>query len=252
MVVLDRPSRRKLNAELSFLTRHAPLVHNQGEKQSRSIQSLEHWSTLSIKLIRLFEQRPNPPSLISSDLRESTMAFLRQPVASTSRLPPHPAPSPPTMRSISTLPRSLRLTPSNRTRLTNLSFVTAALLSVLTVSLGMSGSVKVGGVGLPCPARREAGVAADSEGEWKVEGKKERRKRRWLEDPVPIARKDAVVPATTPASPRRQPRSAEVDESLRTQSGCAVEKRPVGRIAEEKEQSRAGWASWIKGVAGLS
>lgn len=169
----------------------------------------------------------------------------RQPVASTSRLPPML--TPPSSRPISTLPRALRLTPSTRTRLTNISFVTAALLSVLTVSLGMSGSVKVGGVGLPCPARREAGVAAASEGEWKVEGKKERRKRRWLEDPVPIARKEAVVQASAPAVARRETRSAERVGVAAGEVQQGQEKVTSARIAEGKQQ---GWGSWVKNLMG--
>lgn len=113
--------------------------------------------------------------------------------------------------------------------------------------MGMSGSVKVGGVGLPCPARREAGVAADSEGEWKVEGKKERRKRRRLEDPVPIARKDTVVQAAAPAVARREPRSAERDSGERTQERAA-DQAAGGRIVSEKERAETGWGSWVKGL----
>ncbi|KAK4052880.1 hypothetical protein OIO90_004156 [Microbotryomycetes sp. JL221] len=41
-------------------------------------------------------------------------------------------------------------TPTARTRLTNLTFATAALFSVVVVSMSMSGTVNVG---LPCPAR---------------------------------------------------------------------------------------------------
>lgn len=65
-----------------------------------------------------------------------------------------------------TASRYLRLSPSTRTRLTNTFFIFACSLSIVTVSLGMSG---VGGRNLPCPARR----SGNGRGEVGLEGEAE-------------------------------------------------------------------------------
>lgn len=115
------------------------------------------------------------------------------PIASTSKLPylAHARPfstSPAPLSS--TRPTRLRLTPTTRTRLTNLSFAAAVAVSVLTVSLAMSGATtSVTGVGLPCPARKDGARGVRSEEEpgkggsdwWKAT----KSRHRFMDDPVP-------------------------------------------------------------------
>lgn len=196
----------------------------------------------------LSSQRAFSP-LCSSNWDRMTFPTHLQPIASTSRLPPPFTPSHPSSssRPYHSLPRALRLTPSTRTRLTNLSFISAALLSIATVSLGMSGSVKVNGVGLPCPARREAGVSLDgpkNEGEWKVEGRKERRKRRWLEDPVPIQKQETInIQDSRPAVESRDVRREQKQATTQARIGA---EQAGERIAGDQQQQ--GWGSWAKSM----
>ncbi|KDE09663.1 hypothetical protein MVLG_00069 [Microbotryum lychnidis-dioicae p1A1 Lamole] len=104
------------------------------------------------------------------------------------------------------LSRSLRLSPRSRTRLQNISFLAATLVSIITVSLAMSGSA---GVDLPCPARQGTKVGmqdekgknwATSTGAGRTTGK-----RRWLEEPVVIAQSSA--PRGKEAQHRTGPRT---------------------------------------------
>ncbi|SCV68366.1 BQ2448_487 [Microbotryum intermedium] len=89
------------------------------------------------------------------------------------------------------LTRSFRLSPRTRTRLQNVSFLTATLVSIITVSLAMSGSA---GVDLPCPARQGTRVGMQDEkgNEWALHTTNTTRtvikgKRRWLDEPVVVA-----------------------------------------------------------------
>lgn len=99
----------------------------------------------------------------------------------------------------------------------------------------MSGSIKAGGVELPCPARRGAGVGLQEE-----QGKKEGwgasfgsgKGRKWLEDPTPVV-KSAPAQATPPPTPLR--RSKEVEETERP--------RTMGRkeVVAEGGEGKSGW-----------
>lgn len=112
----------------------------------------------------------------------------------------------------------------------------------------MSGSVKVAGVGLPCPARREAGATAQGADEWKVEGRKERKRRRWLEDPVPIARQEMVVgdAGRVQSGDDRKAATQRQGEGTQVSPVRAAVDEPAERIAGKKQQGWSGWAkSWI-------
>ena len=111
---------------------------------------------------------PPPPSSVAS----SWTRF--EPVASTSRVPysAHP-PTAPTLpmqtRAFSTSSpsrnsrsRAYLIHPMARQRLTNLTFLSAGLLSVLTVSLAMSGTFGEGAAP-GCPARVRTGVALEEQ-----------------------------------------------------------------------------------------
>ncbi|TNY20625.1 hypothetical protein DMC30DRAFT_245260 [Rhodotorula diobovata] len=106
------------------------------------------------------------------------MALPRVPIASTSRIPyGSPSPAGAAARTPSTTPTRTFCTsrpspspraahrhahlihPLARQRLTNVVFTLAGVLSVVTVSLGMSGSLGSAGVRPGCPARKEAAVA---------------------------------------------------------------------------------------------
>lgn len=164
------------------------------------------------------------------------------PVASTSRVPYTASPH---TRTLST--RSFRLTPTVRSRLTNASFVLAATLSVVTVSLGMSGSIQPGGVALPCPARSQVGVGAQEgsgtgEQRWfaEREAKQQKRRRQWLEDPVPIARKDNVLVA--PAAAAAQASTAQILPSTAPPPPNA-EREVKGDSTDDKSRTWKGWTT---------
>ncbi|SCZ90247.1 BZ3500_MvSof-1268-A1-R1_Chr1-3g01867 [Microbotryum saponariae] len=120
--------------------------------------------------------------------------------------PPHP------QRALSThsLSRTLRLSPKTRTRLQNVAFLTATLVSIITVSLAMSGSA---GVGLPCPARQGTRVGMQDENgkDWATTGTKG--KRRWLEEPVVVAQSGA--PRGKEGQDRTGPRTGLQQEESR-------------------------------------
>lgn len=85
------------------------------------------------------------------------------------------------------------------------------------------------------------------EGEWKVEGRRERRKRRWLEDPVPIQKQQEVVNVqeNRPAAASREVRREEQQQTTQARTGA---ERAGGRIAGDKQQQ--GWGSWAKSILG--
>lgn len=159
----------------------------------------------------------------------------RAPIASTSRVPYTPAPgaasatnamSPPLTRALATSaarasprssarptgrPRAHLIHPMVRQRLTNLTFLSAGLLSVLTVSLTMSGTFG-DGAAPGCPARVRTGVALEERerrraGEDAVDDGRQHAGRWWqssqakgrfLEDPVPATA--TTVRAPVPSS----------------------------------------------------
>lgn len=207
------------------------------------------------------------PSFVAS--MNSALFNARSPVASTSRIPYTAVAVPPPSSISSTLgkrglsigTRSFRLTPVVRTRLTNGSFVLAATLSIVIASLGMSGSIQPGGVTLPCPARSQAGVGAQEfnraneggsaaaaqsnwstgsyESELREARTKSKRRRQWLDDPVPAAATAAVK--SSPGSTRT------VSVADRNNLGHSV--APTRELEREQEGSREapGWQAWTKG-----
>ncbi|GAA5861452.1 hypothetical protein JCM3774_000251 [Rhodotorula dairenensis] len=217
----------------------------------------------------------SPPPRASSIAATST----GQPVASTSRIPytvqsASPAAtgrrcfssSSATSSSSRTRSRAHWIHPMARQRLTNLTFLSAGLLSVLTVSLTMSGTFGEGAAP-GCPARVRTGVALDEESE--DNGQREHRaaqaataadiidgKRKWwetskakgrfLEDPVVSAAAKPPV-ATGQDSPRVSSRrgaasdlEAQTHEPESVTAACSSSSREE-RIRDAPCDWRSGW-----------
>ncbi|GAA5980754.1 hypothetical protein JCM10908_001766 [Rhodotorula pacifica] len=200
-----------------------------------------------------------------------------EPVASTSRVP-YSANSaittsaPPTRAFSSSAPRSRGgggahlIHPMLRQRLTNLTFLSAGLLSVLTVSLTMSGTFGEGAAP-GCPARVRTGVALQGTREEEerrtaaVEGgggrrkwwETEKAKGRFLEDPVvagpPVA---AVTPATAlsvakPAFSAGYPPHSDT----RAEDGAAARPEASPSNMVERIGGRSEGGDWQSGWKGL-
>ena len=153
----------------------------------------------------------------------------------------------------------LRLHPTTRTRLTNSSFYLVALLSLLTVSLAMSG---VGpAAGLPCPARVPGTRGVGLEGQkWDIEPPttrspklnswwwERRNERQWLEDPIVmtkrLARKKVISTSSIertglgpgPVNPDRGNASGPRTIEVKREKGGKV-RSTAGRGGE--------WGEWI-------
>ncbi|GAA6004375.1 hypothetical protein JCM10207_000692 [Rhodosporidiobolus poonsookiae] len=183
------------------------------------------------------------------------------PVASTSRIPysapspfstaPHPRAFSSTSRTSSSARRPAHLIhPLVRQRLTNLTFAVAGLLSVATVSLGMSGSLGEGATP-GCPARVRAGAAMQGERGREEEVQANQADRNWwkakgrfLEDPLPIS---ATAARPVSAAGRR----AESAEAAQRSAEAAPREdgeriaRPSARSAQEQGQPvQAAWQGW--------
>lgn len=211
---------------------------------------------------------PNRPTL----KRAVTMALPRVPIASTSRIPyGSPSPAGAAARTPSTTPTRTFCTsrpspspraahrhahlihPLARQRLTNVVFTLAGVLSVVTVSLGMSGSLGSAGVRPGCPARKEAAVAlqgdrggqggAGAGGAWKGKG-------RFLDDPVvPVAPGPAVarpggaaavVGRAEEAPPREERGSSGKSEPL-----AGVDARIQEPAPAPANKGAGGWRAWV-------
>ncbi|GAA5823307.1 hypothetical protein JCM3770_002192 [Rhodotorula araucariae] len=187
------------------------------------------------------------------------------PVASTSRIPygacaaalaapsrtfftSRPTPSPRAHSHSHPRRRAHLIHPLARQRLTNLSFALAGLLSVATVSLGMSGSLGGAGVRPGCPARKDAAVALQDEGVrrdrervgaapvWKGKG-------RFLDDPVVPA-----VQAGTPIAKVPVGRFERVPRAEQRQAETELPSCGDGRIAETvpaRASESEGWRGWV-------
>ncbi|GJN91545.1 hypothetical protein Rhopal_004568-T1 [Rhodotorula paludigena] len=210
------------------------------------------------------------------------------PVASTSRIPYAPPANPAQARALHTSrpffsprrsasARAHLIHPLARQRLTNLSFLLAGALSVVTVSLGMSGTF--GDAAPGCPARKDARVSLEgAEAYGPSGGRGEPRKRneaagdagwwkgkgRFLDDPVVPAQqahgaaapRGAYVPPARSAQAQAHgnrdasaaplpavPPSGAAVESARSVAGGA---RIGGRAAEPQQQhGTGGWTSWM-------
>ncbi|GAA5995112.1 uncharacterized protein JCM10292_004544 [Rhodotorula paludigena] len=208
------------------------------------------------------------------------------PVASTSRIPYAPPADPARARALHTSrpffsprrsasARAHLIHPLARQRLTNLSFLLAGALSVVTVSLGMSGTF--GDAAPGCPARKDARVAlegaeaygpaggvrepckrneaASDAGWWKGKG-------RFLDDPVVPAQqahgaaapRGAYVPPARSAQAQAHenrdpsaapapavPASSDMVGSARSADGSAR----IGGQATEQRHGTGGWTSWM-------
>ncbi|BGP28659.1 hypothetical protein JCM10296v2_000395 [Rhodotorula toruloides] len=187
------------------------------------------------------------------------------PIASTSRIP-YTAPSPLpviTSRFFSTTTPCAAPTrrtshfihPLLRQRLTNLTFLLAGTLSVLTVSLGMSGTFGEGAAP-GCPARSRAGVALDQERVERVAGEMDngrgrgkeswwKTKGRFLDDPVV-----AAPPATAPRIVQARPASS-ADQGERGHVDGPGRARDDRQEQDERQLSagrgdrRKGWTGWL-------
>jgi len=166
-----------------------------------------------------------------------------------------PSPSP---RAHTSHRRAHLIHPLARQRLTNVAFALAGVLSVVTVSLGMSGSLGSAGVRPGCPARKEAAVALQGEelvrarseaqqarsSSWKGKG-------RFLDDPVAPIPPPALRPRDTAASAASlggRPGSASSEEQLGA-SRSTQREGADGRIAEESPEPASkgscGWRGWV-------
>ncbi|GAA5958191.1 hypothetical protein JCM8115_004011 [Rhodotorula mucilaginosa] len=219
---------------------------------------------------------PPPPSVASSWTRF-------EPVASTSRVPysahfptaPTAIPmqaraafstSSPSRNSRS---RAYLIHPMARQRLTNLTFLSAGLLSVLTVSLAMSGTFGEGAAP-GCPARVRTGVALeeqerrsaaasaadDTDGDGGGGDGTGRRTRKWwesskakgrfLEDPVVVVPLTAQSP-NAPATPRHDTATPRHDAA----PGPGGEQAADANTTTTTRTPRAAEGQAIGGVAGL-
>lgn len=226
---------------------------------------------------------PPPPSIASSWTRF-------EPVASTSRVPysarhtPTAARAPTRAFSTSSSSRNGRsraylIHPMARQRLTNLTFLSAGLLSVLTVSLAMSGTFGEGAAP-GCPARVRTGVALEEEqerraaGSWEEEeggdgddgggGGRSRTRRKWwesskakgrfLEDPVVVAPPAPSIQSPNAVSTAASPRHATVSglgeraaDPNTTQTPFAAESQTTGGVVGSG-RSGGDWRSGWKGL----
>ncbi|BGO94669.1 hypothetical protein NBRC10512_004901 [Rhodotorula toruloides] len=187
------------------------------------------------------------------------------PIASTSRIPytaPKPLPTVPS-RFFSTTPpcasptrrTSHLIHPLLRQRLTNLTFLLAGTLSVLTVSLGMSGTFGEGAAP-GCPARSRAGVALDQERVERVANEREnaprrekeswwKTKGRFLDDPVV-----AAPPVTAPriVQARSTSLADQGERSEADERGCMrddLQKQDERQPSPGRGDRRTGWTGWL-------
>ncbi|GAA5917217.1 hypothetical protein JCM8208_002640 [Rhodotorula glutinis] len=149
--------------------------------------------------------------------------------------------------------------PLARQRLTNVAFALAGVLSVATVSLGMSGSLGSAGVRPGCPARKDAAVALQGEELVRARGEAQQArgcswkgKGRFLDDPV--------APIPPPAVRSREATASAASTVPRSGTATQEEQRarPAhpdgadGRIAENGPASAGKGACGWRGWAGAS
>lgn len=187
------------------------------------------------------------------------------PIASTSRIPytaPSPLPVIPSRSFSTTSPcaapirrTSHLIHPLLRQRLTNLTFLLAGTLSVLTVSLGMSGTFGEGAAP-GCPARNRAGVALDQERVESVASEREnargrekeswwKSKGRFLDDPVvaaPPARAPRIMQAR-PANAADQGAQGDLDERGRGRDDR--QEQDERQPSAGRGDRRTGWTGWL-------
>ncbi|GAA5932555.1 hypothetical protein JCM3775_005957 [Rhodotorula graminis] len=199
------------------------------------------------------------------------------PVASTSRIPygspaaaaasaPGSA-TPPTRTFFTSRPspyprahtshrRAHLIHPLARQRLTNVAFALAGVLSVATVSLGMSGSLGSAGVRPGCPARKDAAVALQGEQLTRARGDAQQArgsswkgKGRFLDDPVapipPPAVRSREAAASSPLPVGRIGSASQGEQRASSVRGDG----PDGRIAEDDSaptgKGACGWRGWV-------
>ncbi|GAA6011220.1 hypothetical protein JCM8202_003939 [Rhodotorula sphaerocarpa] len=209
----------------------------------------------------------------------------RAPIASTSRAPYTPAPgaasatnamSPPLTRALATSaarasprssarptgrPRAHLIHPMVRQRLTNLTFLSAGLLSVLTVSLTMSGTFG-DGAAPGCPARVRTAVALEERerrraGEDAVDDGRQHAERWWqssqakgrfLEDPVPATAMRAPVPSSRHAGAGAESASSAASRRDEVQVYGPGVSASDSRRDEERIPRRGDWRSGWSGL----
>ncbi|GAA5833947.1 hypothetical protein JCM9279_004169 [Rhodotorula babjevae] len=148
--------------------------------------------------------------------------------------------------------------PLARQRLTNVAFALAGVLSVATVSLGMSGSLGSAGVRPGCPARKEAAVALQGEelararneaqqarsSSWKGKG-------RFLDDPVapippPAVRsREAIASAASPVERSGSASQREQRAASRAPQGETSDGRIAEEALEPESKGSCGWRGWV-------